>query len=46
MSDFGYYLSESMQYFKMLRKWESLPPKEYGMLIQKKRRKKKRGGKQ
>lgn len=43
MSDLGYYLEQSMRDFKMLRKWESLSPKEYGMLIQKKRRKKKRG---
>lgn len=46
MSDFGYYLETSMRDYKMLRKLEALSPKEYGMMIQKKRRKKKRGSRQ
>ena len=40
MSNFGYYLENSMRDFKMLRKLESTSPKEYGLMIQKRRKKK------
>lgn len=43
--NFGYYMDSWRQFLKEQRQAEALSPKEYGIAIQGKHKKKKRGGK-
>ena len=38
MLDFGYYISTAMEDWKMPRKMEQTPPKQYGQYLQQKKR--------